>query len=115
MSLTHRNTAMTRTKANTIPAVCSDSLRVGHTTFFTSVIASRSERQELLPRRGEPCDRNARRGAGRDGGEPHYRGAVAEVIKPRHARSKQQRSQYQLDFVSHRSVSAPCEAYPEHC
>src|SRR5665811_1053220 len=49
LSLTHRNTAMTRTNANTIPAVCSDSLRDGHTTFFTSVIASRRNARNCCP------------------------------------------------------------------
>src|SRR4030095_10914676 len=36
LSLIHKNTAITTTNANTAAVVCNVSLRVGHTTFFTS-------------------------------------------------------------------------------
>ena len=49
MSLTQRNTAITNTKANTAAVVCIVSLRVGHTTFFTSTTASRAQTVNSRP------------------------------------------------------------------
>src|SRR6267142_5219156 len=49
LSVIHRNTAIATTKPNTAAAVCSDSLRVGHTTFFVSTIASWAKTKNSLP------------------------------------------------------------------
>src|SRR3972149_11773441 len=48
-STSHRNTAMTATNANTIPVVCSVSLRVGHTTRLVSSIDSCEYAKNSLP------------------------------------------------------------------
>src|SRR5205807_3344792 len=49
LSLTHRNTAIVTTKANTAAVVCIVSLRVGQTTFFTSAIASPANTANARP------------------------------------------------------------------
>src|SRR5882672_10936328 len=49
LSVNHRNTAIATTNPNTAAAVCSDSLRVGHTTFFVSTTASWANTKNSLP------------------------------------------------------------------
>src|SRR5258706_13825334 len=49
LSVSQRNTAIATTNANTAPVVCSDSLRVGHTTFFVSTTASWANTKKRLP------------------------------------------------------------------
>ncbi len=49
LSLTHRNTAITTTNANTAAVVCTVSLRVGQTTFFSSTSASRAKTTKSRP------------------------------------------------------------------
>src|SRR5207247_10517746 len=49
LSVSQRNTAMATTNANTAPVVCSDSLRVGHTTFFVSTTASWANTKKRFP------------------------------------------------------------------
>ena len=49
LSLSHRYTAITTTKANTAAVVCIVSLRVGQTTFFTSASASRENPRNCWP------------------------------------------------------------------
>jgi len=49
LSLTHRKIAITTTKANTAAVVCIVSLRVGQTTFLTSVTASPANTPNCRP------------------------------------------------------------------
>src|SRR5256885_1399091 len=56
LSLTHKKTAITTTNAKTAAVVCMVSLRVGHTTFFTSLIDSPAN-----PVTGLPASRMAKR------------------------------------------------------
>src|SRR4051812_21765157 len=49
LSLTQRKTAITTTNAKTAAVVCMVSLRVGHTTFFTSPIDSPANTVNCLP------------------------------------------------------------------
>ena len=53
-STSHRNTAITKTNANTMPVVCSVSLRLGHTTFRVSSIDSLRKCIKLFARRRSP-------------------------------------------------------------
>src|SRR6185295_9884175 len=49
LSLTHKKTAITTTKANTAAVVCIVSLRVGQTTFFTSATDSAANTPNCRP------------------------------------------------------------------
>src|SRR5262249_50439032 len=49
LSVIQRNTAIATTNPKTAAAVCRDSLRVGHTTFFVSATASCANTKNVLP------------------------------------------------------------------
>src|SRR5882672_4387846 len=49
LSVIHRNTAIATTNPNTAAAVCSDSFRVGHTTFFVSTTDSWANTKNSFP------------------------------------------------------------------